>query len=91
MFAHLNHLCEVLFLIGCCRYSPALWSRTGGHGWRHTQVTLMKNTVDKVTHTHTHTVLWVSVCVVGNDRGVCVCAGVAEGRAQERAARTDGC
>ncbi|XP_076580474.1 nephronectin-like [Chaetodon auriga] len=30
------------------RYSPALWSRTGGHGWRHTQVTLMTHFVDKV-------------------------------------------
>uniref|UniRef100_A0A3Q1JH84 Nephronectin a n=1 Tax=Anabas testudineus TaxID=64144 RepID=A0A3Q1JH84_ANATE len=25
--------------------SPALWSRTGGHGWRHTQVTLTTHTV----------------------------------------------
>ncbi|KAM9836987.1 nephronectin-like isoform 2-T2 [Aulostomus maculatus] len=30
------------------RYSPALWSRTGGHGWRHTQVTLAANSLDKV-------------------------------------------
>nr|XP_046236928.1 nephronectin-like isoform X3 [Scatophagus argus] len=30
------------------RYSPALWSRTGGHGWRHTQVTLTTHSVDKV-------------------------------------------
>ncbi|XP_026225083.1 nephronectin [Anabas testudineus] len=30
------------------RYSPALWSRTGGHGWRHTQVTLTTHTVDRV-------------------------------------------
>ncbi|XP_034713159.1 nephronectin-like [Etheostoma cragini] len=30
------------------RYSSALWSRTGGHGWRHTQVTLATHSVDKV-------------------------------------------
>ncbi|KAM8881397.1 nephronectin-like [Synchiropus picturatus] len=30
------------------RYSPALWSRTGGHGWRHTQVTVAAQTVDRV-------------------------------------------
>ncbi|XP_074479478.1 nephronectin-like [Sebastes fasciatus] len=30
------------------RYSSALWSRTGGHGWRHTQVTLTTRSVDKV-------------------------------------------
>nr|XP_019950994.1 PREDICTED: nephronectin-like [Paralichthys olivaceus] len=30
------------------RYSPALWSRTGGHGWRHTQVTLTTHPLDKV-------------------------------------------
>ncbi|KAM8748169.1 nephronectin [Acanthopagrus schlegelii] len=30
------------------RYGSALWSRTGGHGWRQTQVTLMTHTVDKV-------------------------------------------
>ncbi|XP_022616625.1 nephronectin-like [Seriola dumerili] len=30
------------------RYSPALWSRTGGHGWRHTQVTLTTHSLDRV-------------------------------------------
>ncbi|KAF7650150.1 hypothetical protein LDENG_00130450 [Lucifuga dentata] len=30
------------------RYSPALWSRTGGHGWRQTQVTLTTHSVDRV-------------------------------------------
>ncbi|KAM6960431.1 nephronectin [Tautogolabrus adspersus] len=30
------------------RYGPALWSRTGGHGWRHTQVTMTTHSVDKV-------------------------------------------
>ncbi|XP_059210927.1 nephronectin-like isoform X2 [Centropristis striata] len=30
------------------RYSSALWSRTGGHGWRHTQVTLTTHSLDKV-------------------------------------------
>ncbi|XP_074518290.1 nephronectin-like [Halichoeres trimaculatus] len=30
------------------RYDPALWSRTGGHGWRHTQVSLTMHGVDKV-------------------------------------------
>uniref|UniRef100_A0A672ZB19 Nephronectin a n=2 Tax=Sphaeramia orbicularis TaxID=375764 RepID=A0A672ZB19_9TELE len=30
------------------RYGPALWTRTGGHGWRHTQVTLTAYSVDKV-------------------------------------------
>ncbi|CAB1423382.1 unnamed protein product [Pleuronectes platessa] len=30
------------------RYSPALWSRTGGHGWRHTQVTLTTHHLDRV-------------------------------------------
>ncbi|XP_060922631.1 nephronectin [Limanda limanda] len=30
------------------RYSPALWSRTGGHGWRHTQVTLTTHRLDRV-------------------------------------------
>lgn len=30
------------------RYGPALWSRTGGHGWRQTQVTLEIHSVDRV-------------------------------------------
>uniref|UniRef100_A0A3B5MCE9 Nephronectin a n=1 Tax=Xiphophorus couchianus TaxID=32473 RepID=A0A3B5MCE9_9TELE len=30
------------------RYGSALWSRTGGHGWRQTQVTLETESVDKV-------------------------------------------
>ncbi|XP_041842132.1 nephronectin-like isoform X2 [Melanotaenia boesemani] len=30
------------------RYGPALWSRTGGHGWRQTQVTLTTDSVDRV-------------------------------------------
>ncbi|MEQ2192985.1 hypothetical protein XENOCAPTIV_021060, partial [Xenoophorus captivus] len=30
------------------RYGSALWSRTGGHGWRQTQVTLETHSVDKV-------------------------------------------
>ncbi|KAG7215169.1 hypothetical protein INR49_009453 [Caranx melampygus] len=30
------------------RYGPALWSRTGGHGWRHTQVTLTTHSLDRV-------------------------------------------
>ncbi|XP_049424229.1 nephronectin-like [Epinephelus fuscoguttatus] len=30
------------------RYGSALWSRTGGHGWRHTQVTLTTHYLDKV-------------------------------------------
>ncbi|XP_011485445.2 nephronectin isoform X2 [Oryzias latipes] len=30
------------------RYGPALWSRTGGHGWRRTQVTLTMRSVDRV-------------------------------------------
>ncbi|XP_070785544.1 nephronectin-like [Enoplosus armatus] len=30
------------------RYSPALWSRTGGHGWRHTQVTLTTHSLERV-------------------------------------------
>uniref|UniRef100_UPI0037E780CE nephronectin-like n=1 Tax=Semicossyphus pulcher TaxID=241346 RepID=UPI0037E780CE len=30
------------------RYSPTLWSRTGGHGWRQTQVTLTAQSVDMV-------------------------------------------
>ncbi|XP_047192200.1 nephronectin-like [Scophthalmus maximus] len=30
------------------RYSPALWSRTGGHGWRQTQVTLTTTHLDRV-------------------------------------------
>ncbi|KAI3375790.1 hypothetical protein L3Q82_003739 [Scortum barcoo] len=30
------------------RYSSALWSRTGGHGWRETQVTLTTHSLDKV-------------------------------------------
>ncbi|GLD71236.1 nephronectin-like protein [Lates japonicus] len=30
------------------RYSPALWSRTGGHGWRQTQVTLTTHSLDRV-------------------------------------------
>ncbi|RVE60881.1 hypothetical protein OJAV_G00185450 [Oryzias javanicus] len=30
------------------RYGPALWSRTGGHGWRRTQVTLTTRSVDRV-------------------------------------------
>ncbi|XP_071315980.1 nephronectin isoform X2 [Trachinotus anak] len=30
------------------RYSPALWSRTGGHGWRHTEVTLATHSLDRV-------------------------------------------
>ncbi|KAM7376846.1 hypothetical protein PAMA_013557 [Pampus argenteus] len=30
------------------RYSSALWSRTGGHGWRHTQVTLTTHSLDRV-------------------------------------------
>ncbi|XP_054863372.1 nephronectin isoform X2 [Amphiprion ocellaris] len=30
------------------RYGSALWSRTGGHGWRHTQVTLTTQSVDMV-------------------------------------------
>ncbi|XP_030609697.1 nephronectin-like [Archocentrus centrarchus] len=30
------------------RYGPALWSRTGGHGWRHTEVTLMTHSLDRV-------------------------------------------
>ncbi|XP_056156770.1 nephronectin-like [Lampris incognitus] len=30
------------------RYGHALWSRTGGHGWRHTQVTLSRHTLEKV-------------------------------------------
>ncbi|XP_072232570.1 nephronectin [Leuresthes tenuis] len=30
------------------RYGPALWSRTGGHGWRQTQVTLTTHSVDRV-------------------------------------------
>lgn len=47
---------EVSLLTGCCRNSPALWSRTGGHGWRHTQVTLMAYSVDRVRHTHTPTI-----------------------------------
>ncbi|AWO97318.1 putative nephronectin-like [Scophthalmus maximus] len=29
------------------RYSPALWSRTGGHGWRQTQVTLTTTHLDR--------------------------------------------
>ncbi|KAM4565449.1 nephronectin-like [Fundulus diaphanus] len=30
------------------RYGSSLWSRTGGHGWRQTQVTLETRSVDKV-------------------------------------------
>ncbi|KAM4714380.1 nephronectin isoform 2-T3 [Anableps anableps] len=30
------------------RYGSALWSRTGGHGWRKTEVTLETHSVDKV-------------------------------------------
>ncbi|XP_033984148.1 nephronectin-like isoform X2 [Trematomus bernacchii] len=30
------------------RFSSALWTRTGGHGWRHTQVTLTTHSLDKV-------------------------------------------
>ncbi|KAM3857462.1 nephronectin [Diretmus argenteus] len=30
------------------RYSPALWSRTGGHGWRCTQVTLTTHSLERV-------------------------------------------
>ncbi|KAM3842472.1 nephronectin-like [Diretmus argenteus] len=30
------------------RYSPALWSRTGGHGWRCTQVTLTRHSLERV-------------------------------------------
>ncbi|KAK2863414.1 hypothetical protein Q5P01_002947 [Channa striata] len=30
------------------RYSTAIWSRTSGHGWRQTQVTLTSYSVDKV-------------------------------------------
>ncbi|XP_072314983.1 nephronectin-like [Eucyclogobius newberryi] len=30
------------------RYGSAVWSRTGGHGWRQTQVTLDKNSVDRI-------------------------------------------
>uniref|UniRef100_A0AAZ3RA63 Nephronectin n=1 Tax=Oncorhynchus tshawytscha TaxID=74940 RepID=A0AAZ3RA63_ONCTS len=42
------------------RYSPALWSRTGGEGWRHTQITLWRAGLESVsstrcTQTHTHT------------------------------------
>uniref|UniRef100_A0A8C5DTR3 Nephronectin-like n=1 Tax=Gouania willdenowi TaxID=441366 RepID=A0A8C5DTR3_GOUWI len=53
------------------RYGSALWSRTGGYGWRNTQVTMTTNSLDRVrhlttpsnptlrlqqhTHTHTHT------------------------------------
>ncbi|KAJ4945010.1 hypothetical protein JOQ06_013549 [Pogonophryne albipinna] len=29
------------------RFSSALWTRTGGHGWRHTQVTLTTHSLDK--------------------------------------------
>ncbi|MED6250287.1 hypothetical protein ATANTOWER_028549, partial [Ataeniobius toweri] len=32
------------------RYGSALWSRTGGHGWRQTQVTLETHSVDKVSY-----------------------------------------
>ncbi|XP_055793029.1 nephronectin-like [Salvelinus fontinalis] len=30
------------------RYSPALWSRTGGEGWRHTQITLWRAGLESV-------------------------------------------
>ncbi|KAJ0006127.1 hypothetical protein NQD34_013400 [Periophthalmus magnuspinnatus] len=30
------------------RYGSAVWSRTRGHGWRQTQVTLDKNSVDRI-------------------------------------------
>ncbi|XP_019215851.1 nephronectin isoform X3 [Oreochromis niloticus] len=30
------------------RYGPALWSRTGGHGWRHTHVNLTTQSLDRV-------------------------------------------
>ncbi|KAM6909402.1 nephronectin-like [Xenentodon cancila] len=30
------------------RYGSALWSRTGGHGWRHMQLTLTSHSVDRV-------------------------------------------
>ncbi|KAF3855507.1 hypothetical protein F7725_016230, partial [Dissostichus mawsoni] len=30
------------------RFSSALWTRTGGHGWRHTQVTLTTHSLEKV-------------------------------------------
>ncbi|XP_044039865.1 nephronectin isoform X1 [Siniperca chuatsi] len=30
------------------RYSPALWSRTGGHGWRQTRVTLTTHSLERV-------------------------------------------
>lgn len=36
----------------CCRYGPALWSRTGGHGWRHTHVTLTTHSLDRVRETY---------------------------------------
>lgn len=71
----LTCLDEVSLLTGCCRNSPALWSRTGGHGWRHTQVTLMAYSVDRVRHTQTHTHTIIEVCVDANVF-VCVCVQV---------------
>lgn len=46
------------------------------------------------THTHTHGLMKSLVCVAvddDDDRCVCVSAGVVEGRAEERTARTDRC
>lgn len=30
------------------RYGPAVWSRTGGHGWRQTRVTLDQDSTDRI-------------------------------------------
>lgn len=39
-----------MLLIGSSRYGAAVWSRTGRHGWRQTQVTLEAHSVDKVSY-----------------------------------------
>uniref|UniRef100_A0A665U3B2 Nephronectin a n=1 Tax=Echeneis naucrates TaxID=173247 RepID=A0A665U3B2_ECHNA len=44
--------------------SHALWSRTGGHGWRQTQVTLTMHSLDKVRDPHTHTATNSGLCVM---------------------------
>lgn len=32
------------------QYSPAVWGRTGGHGWRHTQITLWGTGLESVSN-----------------------------------------
>lgn len=77
----------------CCRYGPALWSRTGGHGWRHTHVNLTTHSLDRVRQTYMiQSCCWAEfVKLMITDVCVCVCAGAAEGRAEDWTKRTDRC